>query len=83
MEMAPGTVITDADVAHLTLQPVVAFDRHSERLCALCGGDNAAIAIGLLDEVVMLLDIAKTIAIELLIPLHRTEISGGEKSFQC
>lgn len=83
MEMAPGTMVADAYVAHLAFQAVVALDGNGKRLGTLRRGDDAAVAIGLLDEVIVLLDIAKAIAIELLIPLHGAKIGGGEKSFQC
>lgn len=83
MEMAPGTMVADAYIAHLAFQAVIALDGNGKRLGTLRRGDDATVAVGLLDEVVVLLDIAKAIAIELLIPLYRAEIGGGEKSFQC
>ena len=81
--MTPGTVVADAYVAHLAFQAVVALDGDGKGLCALRRGDDAAVAIGLLDEVVMLFDIAEPGSVELLIPLYRAEISGGKKSTQC
>ena len=76
-------MVADAYVAHLTFQAVVALNGYGKGLCALCRGDDAAVAIGLLDEVVMLFDIAEPGSVELLIPLYRAEISGGKKSWHC
>ena len=81
--MAPGAVVADAYVTHLAFQSVVALDGDGKGLCALCRGDDAAVAVGLLDEVIVLLDIAETGAVELLIPLYRAEICGGKESVQC
>lgn len=81
--MAPGAVVADAYVAHLAFQAVVALDGDGKGLCALRRGDDTAVAVGLLDEVVMLLDIAEARSVELLIPLYRAEISGGKKRIQC
>ena len=83
MEMAPGAVVADAYVTHLAFQAVVTLDRDGKGLCALCRGDDTAVAVGLLDEVVVLLDIAEPRPVELLIPLHGAKVCGGKKSVQC
>ena len=82
MEMAPGAVVADAYVTHLAFQAVVALDGDGKGLCALRRGDDTAVAVGLLDEVIVLLDIAETGSVELLIPLYRAEICGGKESVQ-
>ena len=83
MEMAPGTVVADAYVTHLAFQAVVALDRDGKGLCALRRGDDTAVAVGLLDEVIVLLDIAEARSVELLIPLYGAKVCGGTKSVQC
>lgn len=83
MEMTPGAVVADAYVTHLAFQAVVALDRDGKSLCALCRGDDTAVTVGLLDEVVMLLDIAELRPVELLIPLYGAKVCGGKKSVQC
>lgn len=83
MEMTPGTVVADAYITHLAFQSVVALDRDGKGLCALCRGDDTAVTVGLLDEVVVLLDIAELRSVELLIPLYGAKVCGGKKSVQC
>ena len=83
MEMAPSTVVANAYVAHLAFQAVVALDGDGKGLCALRRGDDTAVAIGLLDEVIVLLDIAELRPVGLLIPLYRAKVCGGKKSVLC
>ena len=83
MEMTPGTVVADAYVTHLAFQSVVALDRDGKGLCALRRGDDTAVTVGLLDEVIVLLDIAELRPIELLIPLYGAKVCGGKERIQC
>ena len=80
MEVAPLAVVGDAYVAHGTLGAVVAFDGHGERLHAVSRGYQAAVAVGLLCEVVATLHYRMSVAVELLHPLHGWEVGGGEQA---
>jgi hypothetical protein len=76
----PVAVVAQADVFHGAFQAVVLRDGQRQRLQAVGGGDDTAVAVGLLHEIVMSLDEAAVITVELLVPLHRTEISGREEA---
>ncbi len=80
VEVAPLAVVGDAYVAHGTLGAVVAFDRHGERLHAVSRGYQAAVAVGLLREVVATLHDDTLVAVKLLHPLHGREVGGGEQA---
>ena len=55
------------------------FNGNGEGLGALSGGNDAAAAVGLFDEVLVLFYPSLIGTIELLIPLYRPEISRGEQ----
>ena len=55
------------------------FNGNGEGLSALIGGNNAAAAIGLFDEVLVLFYPSLIGTIELLVPLYWSEISRGEQ----
>ena len=76
MQVAPIAMVADADIARLGNVVDIFLHGHGERLRSLRGGDDAAVAVGLLNEMVVLLNDAQRVAVKLLVPLHRTEISG-------
>ena len=80
MEVAPLAVVGDAYVAHGALCAVVAFDGHGERLHAVSRGYQAAVAVGLLREVVATFHYRMSVAVKLLHPLHGWEVGGGEQA---
>ena len=71
---APFAVIADE---RLTVG--IAVNGNRQRLRSLRGGDDAAVAIGLFDEVIAVFQQHAVVAMQLLIPLHGTELSGGEQ----
>lgn len=80
VEMLPVAMVADAYIAHLAFVALVFLYGHGESLRARRSGYDAAVAIGLLQEVVVLLNEAGIEAVEFLIPLHRTEISRGKEN---
>ena len=77
VEMTPVAVVGDAYVAHGTFHAVITLYRHGEGLRTIGRGNDATVAVGLLDKVVMLLYDAM-VTVELLIPLNGAEIGGGK-----
>ncbi len=73
MVSAPVAMIADAERLDKSGVP---FHRYGEGQWALGGGDDAAVAVGLLLETLVLLYDYGVVAIEFLIPLDRTEIGG-------
>ena len=74
MHVAPIGMIRDTDILHRHRRIVIRRDGESQR--TIGGGYDHAIAISLLDETLMALYQALIVAMEFLIPLHRTEIGG-------
>ena len=79
VQPAPLAVVADAYVARERFVGVVA-DGYGERLRPVGCGDDTAVAVGLLHETVHPLDSHVMVSVQLLIPLHRTEIGGSEQS---
>lgn len=78
VQMTPIAVVADANVLHVALCTIEPFDGNRQYLRAVGGSDDTTITISLLDEMVVPFDKADIVAIEFLIPLYRTEISGGQ-----
>lgn len=83
MEVAPSAVVGQADVAHrrfgvaaLVFRPT--FNGNREGLDAARGGDQAAVAVGLLDIVVAALFDQRIGAEEFGVILNGPEIGGGK-----
>lgn len=74
VEMAPRAVVAYADVPHKALTALIAFYGDRKRLRTGSCGYNAPVAVGLLHVVVVAFDEAAVVTVQLLIPLHRTEI---------
>ena len=72
-------MVADAYFLHLTLQADELLHRDRERLRAVGRRNHATVPVGLLDEVVVLLNQADIIAVQLLIPLDGGEISGRQQ----
>lgn len=66
-----------AMIADERLTVGIAMNGNRQRLRSLRGGDDAAVAIGLFDEVIAVFQQHTVVTMQLLIPLHGTEISGG------
>ena len=78
MEMPPIAVIGDPYVAGEALQRLAFLDRDGERQGAVGGGDDAAVAISLLREILAGLQADRVVAQEFGVILYRSEISGGK-----
>lgn len=74
MHVSPVGMVGDTDVLHRHRRVVVGGDGEGER--SIRSGDNHTVAIRLLDEALMTLYQALVVAVQLLIPLHRTKIAG-------
>ena len=55
--------------------------RYGESLWTIGCGNDHAVAVGLLDETLMPLYQTGLMPVKFLIPLYRTEISGGKKGW--
>ena len=74
MHVAPVGMVGDTNVLHRHRRVVVGRDGERKRTV---GRENGhAVAIRLLDKTLLAFDQTFVIAIQLLIPLHRAEISG-------
>ena len=83
MDVSPISMIGDADIAERSFGklPVVrASYGNAQCLWAVGGGNDAAIAVGLFDEMLVLLNPNLRIAIDFLVPLNGTKISRTEKN---
>lgn len=80
MDMSPVTMVADAHIFHRTFYAVKLIYGNGKRLRTIGRGYNTAVTVGLLDEVIVPFYQAGFVAVELLIPLDRTEIGGGQKS---
>jgi hypothetical protein len=78
VQMSPVAVVRDTNIAHGAFRAVVSFYGHGERLRTVGRGYDAAVAIGLLHKVVVLLNDARH-AMQLLVPLNGAEVGGAEK----
>ena len=72
-------MVADSDIAHQTF-PFRAFHRHRKHLRTVGRCYAAAVAVGLLLEMIVLLYLAMVVSIEFLIPLDRAEIGGCKQS---
>ena len=81
VKMPPVAMIADAHILYhaflqrLSVVLLHAFHGHSECLQTIGSGNDTTVAIGLLDETIVTLNHDMAIAVQFLIPLHRTEIS--------
>ena len=83
MDVSPISMIGDANVAERSFGklPVIrASHRNAQCLWAVGGGNDAAIAVGLFDEMLVLFYPNLRIAIDFLVPLNRAKISRTEKN---
>ena len=83
VDPSPVAVVADAHVAHYSfVEPSVIGLLHGygERLRPVGCGDQAAVAVGLLDEVVAALYVHALVAVHLLPPLDRGEVGRTEQS---
>lgn len=78
VQMSPVAVVRDTNIAHEAFRAIVSFYGHGERLRTVGRGNDAAVAIGLLHKVVVLLNDARH-AMQLLVPLYGAEVGGAEK----
>ena len=74
MHVAPVGMVGNANILHRQRSAVIS--RNGERKRTIGGRDNHSVAVSLLDKTLMALYQALLIAVQLLIPLHRTEIRG-------
>lgn len=79
VQVSPVAVVADAYVAG---EPASGIVRHGygECLYAVCGGDAASVAVSLFHKTVVLLHPHLSVSVEFLVPLHRSEIGGGEQA---
>ena len=75
VHVAPVAVVADECILHA--MTILERDWHGEGLHPLGGGNETAVAEGLFGKGLVLFYQHLIIAIKLLIPLHRTKISGG------
>ena len=78
MQSSPVAVVADAYVACKGFVTIVT-DGDGERLWAIWCSNDTAVAVGLLHKTVHALNHHMVIPVQFLIPLHRSEIGGGEK----
>ena len=74
MDVAPIGVVGDADVLHRHAGVMVRRDGEGKR--TIGGRDNHTVAISLLDKALVALYQALVVTVQLLVPLHGTEIGG-------
>ena len=74
VQVAPVAVVGDADVAHQALRRVGLHDGHGERQRPVGRGDGAAVAVGLLHVVVILLHHGAAAGHEVGVVLHRRQV---------
>ena len=79
MLLSPFAVVADAYVA-CEVRAATMCDRDSQGLCALCGGNDTSVAVGLFDEMLVNVYPHLIIPVQFLVPLHRSEIGGGEET---
>lgn len=77
VQMSPVAMVRDTNIAHGAFRAVVSFYGHGERLRSIGRGNDAAVAVGLLHKVVVLLNDARH-AMQLLVPLNGAEVGGAE-----
>lgn len=78
VQMSPVAVVRDTNVAHGAFRAVVSFYGHGERLRTVGRGNDAAVAVGLLHKMIVLLDDARH-TMQLLVPLNGAEVGGAKK----
>ena len=76
MDMTPVGMVGDTNVLHRHRRIMIGGDGEGER--TIGRGNHHAITVRLLDEALMTLYQALVVAVQLLIPLHRTKICGRE-----
>ena len=74
MHVAPVGMVGNANILHRQRSAVIS--RNGERKRTIGGRNDHTVAVSLLDKALMALYQAFLIAVQLLIPLHRTEIRG-------
>ena len=74
MQMPPVAMVADANIFHLALGTLIALYGHGEGLQSVCRGNDTAVAVGLLDKMVVLLQQTAPRAVQFLVPLHGTEV---------
>ena len=79
VQVPPVAVVADAYVAGEAARVVVCYG-NGKCLYAVRGGDAATVAVGLFHETVVLFHPYLLVAIEFLVPLHGSEIGGGEQA---
>lgn len=81
MNVPPVAVIADANILHGRVRGRTssgAFHRDAERKRPVGRGDDAAVAVGLLNEMFASVDEAGAVSVELLIPLQRSEVGRSQ-----
>ena len=78
VKVSPVAMVRDTNIAHGAFRAVVSFYGHGERLRTVGRGNDAAVAVGLLHKMVVLLNDARH-AMQLLVPLNGAEVGGAEK----
>ena len=78
MDVSPVPVVADTDVSDegFIFGTVTLQDWHGERLGAIGCGYDAPVSVGLLLEMLVLLNNAQAVTVQFLIPLNRPEIGG-------
>ena len=74
MHVAPVGMVGNANILHRQRSAVIG--RNGEGKRTIGGRNDHTVAVSLLDKALMALYQALLIAVQLLIPLHRTEIRG-------
>ena len=78
VQMSPVAMVRDTNIAHGAFRAVVSFYGHGERLRTVGRGNDTSVAVGLLHEMVVLLNDARH-TMQLLVPLNGAEVGGAEK----
>ena len=78
MEMSPVAMIGNPYIAGEAFQRLAFLDRDGERQGAVGGGDDAAVAISLLREILAGLQADRVVTQEFAVILYGTEIGGGK-----
>ena len=78
VQMSPVAMVRDTNIAHGAFRAVVSFYGHGERLRTVGRCNDAAVAVGLLHKMVVLLNDARH-AMQFLVPLNGAKVGGAEK----
>ncbi len=81
VQVTPVAMVADAHIGHIAFRSCGMAGRHSECLRSSGGGYDTTVTVGLFHEMFVPFEQAKVITIELLEPLHRSEISGRQNGY--